>query len=844
VKLTAELARFVSPLSTAVTLTAGQPYPYLPARHLRYISSKIAKAVYQGRGRLIVCCPPRHGKSESISKFTSVWHLERWPEKIVMNCGYGKQFAQEWGRLVRNIADSNADKLSFKLANDSKKQEWWHTNKGGAMICAGVGSGITGKGADCFVAGTMIATPTGSKPIESLCTGDLVYGYDGRSIVQRHVEEKRERRSDDIWYVQTVNGRTLICTGDHRIYSGGRYIRARDLRRGSPLLALQSSGVGTGSDTLPEVLLEPRSEVDAYLRSLPTDLPKGSRGALEENTSRSDELLLRAKVLWSGLHSKASEVLRALWRSESEEERRHLLWEGVRGHGARAAKDAFQGVPSVQRGVSTEVQPAAVLQQLLRRRGSQQSNAEVREPELAGQRRPVLEAVRPDAPSGAVEGQLRVRSVSQFREGSDTSHQRRSEGQSARELDCALPDTSYDTPQVAHDSVALVERVRANNFPVYDIQVEGVHNFFAEQVLAHNCLIIDDPVKGWDEASSWLAREEVWKWYLTEARSRLHPNGSIIVVLTRWNEDDLVGRLLAQAKAKPGADQWEVVMMPAIWDAKAASQGACVLGRQIGEALWPERYPVSELYPMQADELTWESLYQQRPGTVASLGNVYPFFDMPRHVRRNVSYDPQLPFFWALDFNIDPMCTVFGQYRKDAGLRSVLTGHAVGQIRVLGELCMPETSTREVCEAFYARYRETVRGDNTEVEIYGDASGNAGHTSQTSGTDYDIIKAFLREKGVKYKMCVQPKNPHVKDRVNTVNDACFQHEGLIIHPSCKMLVRDLDNVRYKRDSSGNTTGVLDKSQKDLTHVSDAFGYFVWKKFGARQGFGEKGFLVQ
>jgi hypothetical protein len=196
-----------------------------------------------------------------------------------------------------------------------------------------------------------------------------------------------------------------------------------------------------------------------------------------------------------------------------------------------------------------------------------------------------------------------------------------------------------------------------------------------------------------------------------------------------------------------------------------------------------------------------------------------------------------------LDFNIDPMCTVFGQYRRDLGLSSSLTGRGRGQVRVLGEVCLPETTTREVCEAFVARYREVARMDTPLVEIYGDATGNSGHTSQTSGTDYDIIKKYLRDQGIKYKMCVQSKNPPVKDRLNAVNDVCFQDDGLVIPQSAKMLVRDLDNVRYKRDSSGNTTSVLDKSQKDLTHISDAFGYVIWKLFGSKQGYGEQPFAI-
>ncbi len=58
-------------------------------------------------------------------------------------------------------------------------------------------------------------------------------------------------------------------------------------------------------------------------------------------------------------------------------------------------------------------------------------------------------------------------------------------------------------------------------------------------------LIIDDPIKNHQEASSPVFREHLWEWYRTTARTRLEPDGSIIVVATRWHTDDLIGRLLA-----------------------------------------------------------------------------------------------------------------------------------------------------------------------------------------------------------------------------------------------------------------------------------------------------------
>lgn len=112
-------------------------------------------------------------------------------------------------------------------------------------------------------------------------------------------------------------------------------------------------------------------------------------------------------------------------------------------------------------------------------------------------------------------------------------------------------------------------------------------------------LIIDDPVKNREEAESSTYRDKVWEWYTSTAYTRLEGRGAIVLVMTRWHEDDLAGRLLAEADQ--GGDQWDVVSLPAL--------------NEQGEALWPERYGVERLARIRQaiGSYDWEALYQQRP---------------------------------------------------------------------------------------------------------------------------------------------------------------------------------------------------------------------------------------
>ena len=122
-----------------------------------------------------------------------------------------------------------------------------------------------------------------------------------------------------------------------------------------------------------------------------------------------------------------------------------------------------------------------------------------------------------------------------------------------------------------------------------------------------NIGIIDDPIKDRQEASSELMRERIWDWYTSVFYTRLMPGASIIIILTRWHDDDLAGRLLEEMKI--GGDTWEVLSLPAL----AGDDDP--MGREPGEALWPEWYDTDRLEQVRAviGPRDWSALYQQDP---------------------------------------------------------------------------------------------------------------------------------------------------------------------------------------------------------------------------------------
>ncbi len=144
--------------------------------------------------------------------------------------------------------------------------------------------------------------------------------------------------------------------------------------------------------------------------------------------------------------------------------------------------------------------------------------------------------------------------------------------------------------------------------------------------------VIDDPIKDAEEADSETTRDSIWNWYGSTLHTRVAPGGGILVIQTRWHDDDLSGRLLTQMKTlvDEGVDgeeieSWEIVSYPAIAEhdeyilldktvTEEAKPGARLL-RKKGEALHEERYPLKALLKKKRSMQPrhWSALYQQNP---------------------------------------------------------------------------------------------------------------------------------------------------------------------------------------------------------------------------------------
>lgn len=132
-------------------------------------------------------------------------------------------------------------------------------------------------------------------------------------------------------------------------------------------------------------------------------------------------------------------------------------------------------------------------------------------------------------------------------------------------------------------------------------------------------MIIDDPFAGPDDAESDAEREKRWNRYTSIARTRLRPDGAIILIQTRWHEDDIAGRILRRIREGKTEEEWTVLDFPAIAEGLLPGE-TDEIGRVNGDPLWPEVYDLAWLENQRREMISegmglyyWSALYQQKP---------------------------------------------------------------------------------------------------------------------------------------------------------------------------------------------------------------------------------------
>ena len=480
--------------------------------------------------RLMINMPPRHGKSELASRRFPAYFLGRHPEKSIIAASYNSDLATDFGRQVRNIVAQRefGHLFPMKLAEDSRAANRWNTDAGGSYVAAGVGTAITGRGANvlliddplkdreeadsenqrekiwdwytstaytrlapkgaviviqCMSGDTPVLMATGyAKPLRDVRPGDEIATYDNGKVSTSFVRNWSNNGPDCVYEIRMKSGITVKANARHPFLvstdDGEQWLRTASLKPGHAILrAIGGSGAALNASSKAA-----KSRRDA--KGCATSIIANFVGAQVIDRLRSilDQGATRISSIATGLLSQSmSEFLQN--------------------------KAAF--VPCA----SSLLVPATL------------------------------------APIGITSSALTTATTARwFADCSATTAT--SLWATEKHLKCLKPQ--LDTYEIVKDEV--LEIVDAGVEDVFDIQVDRTENFISNGLVSHN---------------------------------------------TRWHEDDLSGRLLAEQSK--GGDRWEVLDLPAI--------------TSNGTALWPEFYPLDALNRIKSvlPPRDWSALYQQRP---------------------------------------------------------------------------------------------------------------------------------------------------------------------------------------------------------------------------------------
>lgn len=314
--------------------------------------------------------------------------------------------------------------------------------------------------------------------------------------------------------------------------------------------------------------------------------------------------------------------------------------------------------------------------------------------------------------------------------------------------------------------------LRADNKAVHQWTLDNGSEFMAGGLLSgltgnRAALgIVDDPMKGRKEAESEIIRNSTWNAYVDDFCSRLIPGAPQVMVLTRWHEDDLAGRILpagwdGESGWFDGRDgrKWYVICLPAI-----ADRVDDPLGRKLGESLWPEWFgsatgdPMDHWRPFMKSLRTWTSLYQQKPRAQEGTFFKREWFKrytpkmLPKHLNYYLTSDHAPGAAESNDFNCARVWGVdaAGDAWMVAGFRKQCTMNAVAD-QIIGNKRQAELGRlargEPVIEGLLRRYRPFAwfpEADNNWKSAAG------------------FMERQMREEGVYVR--VEPISPHGSDK--------------------------------------------------------------------------------
>lgn len=292
--------------------------------------------------------------------------------------------------------------------------------------------------------------------------------------------------------------------------------------------------------------------------------------------------------------------------------------------------------------------------------------------------------------------------------------------------------------------------------------------------------IIDDPSKNYEEAMSEILQDKIWEWYRSTLYTRLHPDAKLILVMTRWNTNDLAGKLLKEQGTVSEGGKWHILKLPAI--------------SELNEPLWGERYSLEDYYEMRMNsgDKIFSALYQQEPVDIKERLFLDPKFEeSPKNLKTFAYLDPA---FGGNDFTaITVGCY---EYKNDEVKIWILAGE-------IWKTTIDETYKKvvSICNLYNV---STLYCESNQAQV--------------------VIANELRKKGLFVKDINNKINKHLRI-VNSVrgNWSRLHFSNSISRDYMKQILEYSEHSRFD-DAPDSLSGLLDQFKQQNTNITKRFSF--------------------
>lgn len=297
--------------------------------HLDLLSRKLVDCAAGRCKRLIITLPPQNGKSSLASHWFPVWFLNLFPDRRIVFVSYGAEYAESWGRRVRNSIDEHAGNLTVRVASDNGAAGEWETTEGGGMVSVGVGGSVTGRRADllvfddpiknaeeansethrrkvweffqsaaytrltpngaiiiimCMVGDTPVLMADGTeKALKDVRPGDAVASYNNGRLSSSTVRNWANQGPDFVYEIRMKSGITVKANERHPFLvvrnTEPEWIRLRNLRIGDRILKATSTGASGEALCVPAKGVASPQNAGAF--ACPTTTKQGGKAGID-----------------------------------------------------------------------------------------------------------------------------------------------------------------------------------------------------------------------------------------------------------------------------------------------------------------------------------------------------------------------------------------------------------------------------------------------------------------------------------------------------------------------------------------------------------------------------------